>query len=378
MPASLLIVGPAAEAERLRSLLESREFEIAIAAADGSLPDPTRFSVTILTGPNIGATCRRWSLQPIEVRPILMTIAANDSPSARMAAWAHGADAVVSPSASCDEIVAQIRALGRWHSATHMYRDRAVQSQFTTQQLQSAYRQIELDLAAARRLQASFLPQTLPTVGPVRFGVSYRPCGQVGGDFYDVIRLDEHHVGFYLADAMGHGVPASLLTIFLKKAVQPKEISASSYRLVPPHEVLARLNRDLIAQGLAEMPFITMIYGLIDCRSGSLQFARAAHPHPVYLPLRGEPEQWQTPGTLLGVFEAEYPQCQRELGRGDKLLLFTDGLSESGHDAGPVLAAALEHRELPIQSLVDRVSNSVVVEAKQPDDFTLLGLEFAA
>src|SRR4029078_12258138 len=139
-----------------------------------------------------------------------------------------------------------------------------------------------------RRLQASFLPSSLPAVGPVRFAVSYRPCGQVGGDFYDVFRLDEHHVGFYVADAMGHGVPASLLTIFLKKAVQPKEVSGSSYRLVPPGEVLSKLNRDLMAHGLAELPFITMVYGLLNCRDGRLAFARAAHPHPVYLPRAGE------------------------------------------------------------------------------------------
>src|SRR5439155_16440186 len=179
--------------------------------------------------------------------------------------------------------------------------------------------QIEMDLKLARRLQASFLPRTLPEVGPVRFAVHYRPCGQVGGDFYDVMRLDEHHVGFYIADAMGHGVPASLLTIFLKKAVQAKEVSAASYRLVPPEVVLARLNRELMGQGLADLPLITMIYGLLDCRSGALQFARAAHPHPIYLPRTGDPQQWQTPGTLLGVFEAEYPAVERVLRPGDKL-----------------------------------------------------------
>src|SRR5581483_4339325 len=179
---------------------------------------------------------------------------------------------------------------------------------------------------------------------------------QVGGDFYDVFRLDERHVGFYVADAMGHGVPASLLTVFLKKAVQPKEVSGTSYRLVPPDEVLARLNRDLIAQGLADLPFITMVYGLLDCQSGGVDIARAGHPYPVYLPRVGEPESWESPGTLLGVFEAEYPVLRRQLHPGDKLLVFTDGLptevAEIGQP-GPVLHAAAEHRGLPIEAFVD-------------------------
>src|SRR5438445_131724 len=122
--------------------------------------------------------------------------------------------------------------------------------------LQQAYQQIDQELELAQRIQASFLPQTLPQVPHVRFAVHYLLCGRVGGDFYDVFRLDERHVGFYVADAMGHGVPASLLTIFVKKGVKTKEVFGRQYRLVPPGEVLQRLNKDMIDQQLSESPFI--------------------------------------------------------------------------------------------------------------------------
>src|SRR5690349_18023167 len=120
----------------------------------------------------------------------------------------------------------------------------------------------ELDLA--RRIQMSFLPQALPEVAGVRFSVHHALCGRVGGDFYDVFRLDESHVGLYVADAMGHGVPASLLTIFVKKGVRPKEVFGHHYRLLPPEEVLQRLNRELIEQKLSDTPFITMLYALYN------------------------------------------------------------------------------------------------------------------
>jgi sigma-B regulation protein RsbU (phosphoserine phosphatase) len=379
----LFVAGPTTAVRTLRGLLEPFGFTIEENGANGPPDHLAGYSALVLDGRNGGeevlALCRRLSLRALDDRPPLLYLAPDDTPASRLAGFEHGADAVIAGSASPEELLAQLRVLERWHRARGQWLARAAEARQINQQLQQAYQQIESDLRLARRLQASFLPSSLPAVGPVRFGVSYRPCGQVGGDFYDVFRLDEHHVGFYVADAMGHGVPASLLTIFLKKAVQPKEVIGTSYRLVPPEEVLARLNRDLIAQKLAEMPFITMVYGLLDCREGWVRLARAAHPYPVYLPREGPPEEWQSPGTLLGIFEAEYPAQQRRLNPGDKLLLFTDGAAdaatepeESSHRLHEV---ALAHREQPIQVLVERVSQELLAEGPQPDDFTLLGVE---
>ncbi len=381
----ILVVGMPDVDLPVRARLPSVEFAIDERAAQ-AVPDVvTGYAAVLLDGraraADVLALCRRLSLRPLDDRPPLLYLAPDDSPAARLAGFAHGADAVLARSATADELAAQLRALDRWRKARDQWVGRAAEAQQFSGQLQQAYRQIDQDLRMARRLQASFLPQTLPEVGPVRFAVSYRPCGQVGGDFYDVVRLDEDHVGFYVADAMGHGVPASLLTVFLKKAVQPKEVSGSSYRLLPPGEVLARLNRDLIAQGLAYLPFITMVYGLLNCRDGRLEFARAAHPYPVHLPAAGEPEQWPSQGTLLGVFDAEYPSQRRQLCPGDKLLVFTDGLPEGESSTGvpaPLVRGAAEHRALPVQAFVERLSADLLTVHPQPDDFTLMAVEVLA
>jgi sigma-B regulation protein RsbU (phosphoserine phosphatase) len=386
MGTPLLVVGPPTAAPALRGWLGPHGFAVETAVGGAVPAQLPGYTAVIFDGraeakAEALTQCRRLSLRPLDDRPPLVYLAPDDSAAARLAGFAHGADAVLSRSAGPEELVAQLRALERWQKARDQWVARAAEAYQINQQLQEAYRQIEQDLRMARRLQASFLPHTLPAVGSIRFGVNYRPCGQVGGDFYDVFRLDEHHVGFYLADAMGHGVPASLLTVFLKKAVQAKEVTGSSYRLLPPGEVLLRLNRELIAQGLAELPFITMVYGLVDCRDGGLTFARAAHPYPVYLPRAGEPEQWQSPGTLLGIFEAEYPTQERRLQAGDKLVLFTDGLPNTepaGDGSERLLKAVVDHRGLPIQGLVDRLMTQLLAEQAQPDDFTLLGVEMLA
>src|SRR5262249_20734460 len=149
--------------------------------------------------------------------------------------------------------------------------------------------------------------------------------------------------------AMGHGVPASLLTIFLKKAVRTKEINGSLYRLIPPDEVLQRLNRDLVEQGVAESPFITMSYALYNFEDCVLRLARAGHPHPLYLPAAGEPEFWKIGGSLLGVFETEFTTREYQLHPGDKVLFYTDGadVATAGDQSGTelVLACARRHRE---------------------------------
>jgi len=85
--------------------------------------------------------------------------------------------------------------------------------------------ELDEEIRLAARLQQDFLPRRLPKVGSSRFSVYYQPAGFVSGDIYDVARLDETRIGFYVADAVGHGLPAALLTMFIKEALQTKRIT---------------------------------------------------------------------------------------------------------------------------------------------------------
>lgn len=198
----------------------------------------------------------------------------------------------------------------------------------------------------------------------------------VGGDFYDVLRLDENHVGFYVADAMGHGVPAALLTIFLKQGVRPKEIQGRHYRLLSPAEVLRRLHHDLVKQESIDAVFITMLYGMINGRDGTLSLAHAGHPYPLHVPRNGTPEFWHGDGGILGVGPEEFAVQEHHLSAGEKLLLYTDGIEgKDGRGVSRLRSLAAEHRALPIRDYVELLAEELLGHGPQEDDFTLLGME---
>jgi sigma-B regulation protein RsbU (phosphoserine phosphatase) len=314
--------------------------------------------------------------------PVLF-VADDHGPEARLACYRAGADAYLLRPFAEDELLAQARALFRIKDIHDRLNEKTAELHRVNRRLQSAYQQIDQEMALAQRIQTSFLPQALPEPPGCRFAVHYALCGRVGGDFYDAFRLDEDHVGFYVADAMGHGVPASLLTVFVQRGVKAKEVSGRSYRLTPPGEVLGRLNRALVEQRLSDSPFITMAYGLLNHRAGTLRLARAGHPYPLHVPRDGAPGWQRQDGLLLGVAEAAFPEREYRLRPGDKVLLYSDGVDTARFagcepGAASLRACAERFRALPVQEFVLRLARDLFAESPPADDLTLLGLELTA
>ncbi len=203
------------------------------------------------------------------------------------------------------------------------------------------------------------------------------------GDFYDVFRLDEKHVGFYVADVVGHGVAASLLTVFIKKGIKTKEISGKSYWIIPPEEVLRNLNQDLIGERLSGSPFITMCYCIYNHETGLLNFASAGHPSPILFRGGRVRSLEDTQGALLGVFENTYTSQQISLAIKDRLLLFTDGVDYTKDSEGNVGALAFFNilekvKDEPIEKCLEAITRSLIpsdAEIELEDDISLFGLE---
>jgi sigma-B regulation protein RsbU (phosphoserine phosphatase) len=382
-PPHLLLFAADPVREDLRAVLDDAGYDVAERGLDAEPADGKPVGLLVVDAlhqpEQALRLCNRLrSAQQELFVPILLV--ANGDSRVRALGLDGGADAFLARPINRAELLAQVAALLRIKDRHDQLAARAAEAGRVSKRLQAVHHQHDQEMELARRIQESFLPQSLPELPRVRFAVKYKPCGHVGGDFYDVFRLDERHVGFYVADAMGHGVPASLLTIFVKKGVRAKEISGQSYRLVPPDEVLQRLNRDLIEQALADMPFITMVYALFDHAEGTLRFSRAGHPHPLYLPAEGPPQLWQLNGSLLGVFETQFGVETRKLHPGDKLLFYTDGMDAASFDRQPVglaslLAAAERFRTAPIGELVERLAQDLFTQTELGDDLTILGIE---
>ena len=247
------------------------------------------------------------------------------------------------------------------------------------------------ELLLAARVQRDFLPKHMPVVDGVECGVLFRPAGFVSGDTYDVCRLDEFHVGFFLADAMGHGVPAALMTLYISGSFPRKEIDKGGYRLVPPAESLRRLNRELHHSIAGPARFVTAICGIIDTRTGLIDLACTGHPPPLRVSRHGV-RAVDVSGMLLGVVEDfEYQQTTSRLEEDELLVIHSDGIeaafsptkpdhSRAGNKAYLTHLASMRRGESldSLLSAMERLGVDLDNQAgsfHQDDDLTILAFE---
>ena len=276
-----------------------------------------------------------------KLHPLLDEIAASDAVAlvilpehARVVRRAvtdrHGQFLCVNETAPAKDVAATIAAATELQPALRSLRSELAGVRRQRLNTEHVLEEIDEQLRLAARIQRDFLPRQLPEVGPARFGVLYRPVSWVSGDIYDIARLDETNLYFYVADAVGHGMPAALLTMFIDRSLESKRINGQRYEIIPPGQSLAQLNADMCEQNLSASQFCTAVYGVLDTSTLQLTYARAGHPPPIIRRASGKLEQMDVPGTLLGVFPGvEFAEATVQLEHGDRVLLYTDGAEEA-------------------------------------------------
>ncbi len=239
-------------------------------------------------------------------------------------------------------------------------------------------------LRLAGLVQQDFLPTQLPNTEKIKWASVFLPAEWVSGDIYNAVRIDEKHLGFYVADVVGHGMPAALLTIFLKQALVMRTTVDNAYHIFSPAEVMKNLNKKMATQKLSGYQFATCCYCLLNTETLEMTFARAGHPYPVLLRRGQEPKQLEVRGSLLGVFkEAEYSEDKIQLQPGDKILLYSDGAEPfiGNYDdltGFHFMKEFLELKDLQIAEMMDRfnmMAQNQNIDPSEVDDITTLGLE---
>ena len=249
--------------------------------------------------------------------------------------------------------------------------------------LNRRFEELHQELRLAWRVQQDFLPKKLPDNENLMFSALYRPATWVSGDIYDIFQLDEDNIGFYIADVVGHGVAAGLMTLFAKRALMTKEITENGYRLLTADEALMNLNAHLCSLELPEHQFMTACYGIINKHSRKVSFARGGHPHPILLTPDGQTTQLIVDGALLGVMEdMTFPTYEFTLEKGSKLIIFTDGLEQefpNGNDGEEALMRKLsEMAKMSAKQITDSINGFLDCKESSlhpDDDITVIVIE---
>ncbi len=186
----------------------------------------------------------------------------------------------------------------------------------------------EREHRVADMLQAAFLSNIPDRLSELELATVYRAGldeSQVGGDCYDVFPLPDGRVALVIADVSGKGLSAAVVTATVKFSLR-----AFAAEVAAPGLALTRLNRMLCgeASGLGEH-FVTLFYAVFDPAGGRLIYASAGHETQLIKRAAGGSTRLSSTGPILGIAEHAYSQCEERLGRGDSLLLFTDGLTEA-------------------------------------------------
>jgi serine phosphatase RsbU (regulator of sigma subunit) len=242
-----------------------------------------------------------------------------------------------------------------------------------------AKQRMEEELKVAREIQQSLLPRTLPSAGWLRAAASSVASAQVGGDYYDVIAVNDLCWGAVVADVSGKGVSSALLAALLQGALIP----ASDHADVLARR-MERLNTFLLDRTGGEK-YATVFYCLLD-QSGRLDYVNAAHCPPIVVRPSGETAELEATGVPVGLLEgSKYELAGRQLSPGDKLVIYTDGVTEAQDARGAffgrkrlfdLVRAQAGASATELHDAIQGAVRDFTEGAPQSDDITLVVLDY--
>lgn len=264
-------------------------------------------------------------------------------------------------------------------------------------QLKEVETALREDLEAAAQVQRNLLPnpdeQPFGSVG-YRFDWLYTPAAFLGGDTCNVLRLDKTHAGFYMIDVAGHGIPAALKTVMLHQTLSAAngqtgllkdDISYAPHCFIrPASEVLFELN-NLSQNETDAMHYFTMIYGVLEVDTGRAVISQAGHPPAILLHQDTSMEMMDAGGVPVGMLEGmTYDECEVLFTAGDRLIMYTDGITECENVLGEQFSLERfqvllrEHGQKPLREMIAAIRQALEIwrgGTGFDDDVSLLVIE---
>ncbi|UOA09143.1 PP2C family protein-serine/threonine phosphatase [Methylobacter sp. S3L5C] len=254
---------------------------------------------------------------------------------------------------------------------------------------------INRDLSLAANMQHSLLPIATSNIQGISIDWLLYPSTSGSGDTFNFFRLDESHVGFHIIDVAGHGIASAMQSSILSRLMSPDTTCSNLLKFSSPEApyyalrsapaVITNLNQDFQTD-VNNILFFTMIYGVIDTISRTIDLCQAGHPYPIFLP-SGKPAEFIIGGGLpVGVIiEATYQSVQLNYNSGDRLFLYSDGITECESVSGEMFGAERlqwfvnETRHLKISEVISQI-NELISSWRGgnyfEDDVSLVILEF--
>lgn len=325
--------------------------------------------------------------------PYFIMLTGFDSKADLIAGMDAGADDFITKPFNAEELRVRLQAGDRIQQLKR-------QLQYNNESLEKAYNQLkqtdkemQKDLDIAAYMQKALLPEQKSLLASWSMSSLYRPAGQVSGDVFNVFELGSGMLGFYHVDVSGHGVSAAMLSFTVARFLgasegaidQVKPGMAIDDRF--PVRIVNELNQRFQPDQL-HTPYFTMVYGIIDAETGEGSLCQAGHPHPLILCSSGEVKRLGSGGFPVGTLEdAKYAHTAFRLSAGDRLLTYSDGITEAENVDGKqlgepqlisVLGEAARFSPEECMRLIDKVLSNWQKSPEPSDDISAMMLGFNA
>ena len=266
------------------------------------------------------------------------------------------------------------------------------------QELTHKQDRLEQDLIAAAEIQKSLLPINVNYGEILDVAWRFQPCDKIGGDIFNIIQLNDDHWAIYIIDVAGHGVPAAMVAVTVYQYLQPQSgnltmrpgDSPDNQPIREPAQVLKFLDQEYPFERFNN--FFTMNYVVLNVKTGTLISSSAGHPPPIILREDGTLVQLKKGGRPIGTIDLRlsmdepivYEQEQEQIGGGDKLVFYTDGVYEYQNDRSDFYGNQRFHEKLTAhkdQSVTDLIEASFEAlmafgkNTAPKDDVSLLGIQ---